>query len=142
MSRLPDWEARLDAYLRETEETPFRWGQHDCAMAACDAVEAITGRNPGAQFRATYGNVIDSVDVVRTFGTPSFEDMVAELAEGYGFVEVIVPRARRGDLVLLDAEYGPTLGVVDLTGENAVFPSSEGRQRRRVLYCRRAWQVG
>ena len=39
MKRLEDWPERLAAYVDAHRDTPFRWGQNDCATFAAGAVE-------------------------------------------------------------------------------------------------------
>lgn len=52
--RLPDWRARLMAYLEEAKTRPFRYGVHDCGLFAAGAVEAMTGRDVAGAVRGTY----------------------------------------------------------------------------------------
>ncbi len=49
--RLPDWQLRLQALIAERLMEPFAWGAHDCCTFACDAVVAITGRDPAEGLR-------------------------------------------------------------------------------------------
>ena len=44
--RLPDWQTRMEAFVRERMHQPFAWGSNDCAIFASDCVMAITGQDP------------------------------------------------------------------------------------------------
>jgi hypothetical protein len=50
-SSLPDWPARLDAFLADRSRQPFEWGVNDCALFAADAVLAMTGVDFAVSFR-------------------------------------------------------------------------------------------
>ena len=52
--RLKNWPSRFAALVASVRARPFEWGKHDCCLWAASAVLAITGRDPGAQWRAGY----------------------------------------------------------------------------------------
>lgn len=44
MNRYPNWDIRLNQYISEVRDTPFKWGVHDCLSFANGAVTAQTGQ--------------------------------------------------------------------------------------------------
>jgi hypothetical protein len=56
-------------------------------------------------------------------------------------LEVPVLMAQRGDVVIIDALLGPTLGIVGMHGEKAVFIAPAGLQEVEVAKCRKAWRI-
>lgn len=140
MARHEAWPSILAGKLEEMAAKPFSWGSHDCALAACDVVLAITGIDLGEPFRGRYTDRAGAIVVLAARG--GLETAVAAIAADAGFLEVPVKRAQRGDVVLLDTVDGPAVGVVDMDGCQAVFPGPEGAARVRLRDCRRAWRVG
>lgn len=57
--------------------------------------------------------------------------------------EVTAPFAQRGDLLLMDTDSGPALGVVSLNGAEGLFKALRGGFISVSLTdVRRAWRVG
>lgn len=56
--------------------------------------------------------------------------------------EVDVPFAQRGDLLLMDTDSGPALGVVSLDGTEGLFKGPRGITKFPVAESLRAWRVG
>lgn len=50
-----------------------------------------------------------------------------------------VKQAQRGDIVLLDSDQGPSLGVC--AGAESWFAGPDGTQFIKTLNCRRAWGI-
>ena len=71
--RLPDWQPRLQALIQARLAAPFAWGEHDCCLFVCDAVQAITGQDlslllaawgtPNAQVDLTGDGQVDGNDM-------------------------------------------------------------------------------
>ncbi len=116
MYRLPDWEARLAAYLEPLRLRAFAWGSHDCCTFAGGAVEVMTGIDPIAEFRGRYSTARGSVRALRKFGAG---DLAATL-DGK-FERVPASLAQRGDIVmssgLLGICLGPFLAAVGAEGD-------------------------
>ena len=43
MNRYPNWQTRLDLYLRTVNQRQFKYGEWDCCLFACDAIQEMTG---------------------------------------------------------------------------------------------------
>ncbi|MFN3231682.1 MAG: DUF6950 family protein [Alphaproteobacteria bacterium] len=134
--RLPDWPERLADTIARLEDEPFRWGRHDCGTFAAECVEAITGADPIAGFRGAYEDEAGAKQALKEIGAGSLYHTLTKL-----FGKSVPPaRARRGDLVLIRTELGPTLFVC--LGEHCVGPGYERAESRRTLDGRHAWRVG
>ena len=88
MSRLPDWEARFDAWVARTDGVAWSDGAMDCALYVAGAVEAITGVDHAARWRG-YADVADGLARLREEGFADHVALVASL-----FPEVPSPRRR------------------------------------------------
>ena len=97
MTRHPDWPARLHALLAQRAVFPFAWGQHDCCLFVCDAIQAMTGHDPAAGLR-TYRTERGALRVLKRHGG------VAGVADARLGPRVPVLAAQVGDagLVTLD----------------------------------------
>lgn len=126
--RLPDWEARLSAYIAEKRSEAFAWGRHDCCTFSAGAVEAITDTDPMPEFRGKYDTALGSA---RALGGRTLEQVLDEK-----FEETPIGFAQRGDLVFFDG----CVGVV--SGDYGWFVAEEGLERVRRPFWAKAWRVG
>lgn len=109
LTRLPDWEDRLAAYLAAKAGEPFAWGVNDCALFACGAIEAMTGDHPGARFAGTYDDAKGAAKVLRLVG----EGTLAKTFSS-SFPEVSPGMAQRGDVVEAQGAVGICMGAFGL----------------------------
>jgi hypothetical protein len=125
MSRLPDWEARLCAYLAEVEARPYEWGQHDCAMFGAGVVLATTGHDFGAVWRGKYTSAASVAKMLRRRG---FEGIEGPFTQALG--EPVAPLlCRRGDVV----SDGKSIGLLwHAGGPVALFVGAEGEREGLV----------
>lgn len=68
MSRLKTWPSRFAALVDEARAKPFAWGSHDCCLWAASAVKAITGRDPGAEWRHGYFTPRAAISILQSIG--------------------------------------------------------------------------
>ncbi len=136
MQRLPDWDARLAAYLEPLRLRAFAWGSHDCCTFTAGAVEAMTGIDPIPEFRGAYDDAIGAARALRTLGQGT---LAATLDRK--FAAIAPALAQRGDIVmtggLLGICWGSFVMVVGREGER------EGLLRldRTEWAEPRAWRV-
>lgn len=136
-ARLPDWEARLAAYLEPLRERPFAWGTHDCCLFCAGAVEAMSGVDPMPEFRGRYTTAIGAERALRRYGAGTLDATLDNK-----FTPVVASLAKRGDIVmsggLLGISMGPHLVAVgrDEAREGLI------RIERRAWDDPLAWRVG
>lgn len=106
MTRKPDWETRLAAYLEPLRARPFAWGQHDCCTFSAGAVAAMTDVDPMPEFRGRYTTAIGSARALRRFGRGT---LAATLDAKFERVEPAL--AQRGDVVMSSGLLGICLGA-------------------------------
>src|SRR5689334_16890400 len=107
VTRRQDWPERLAAWLERARTRPFQYGIWDCCLAAADWVREATGADHAIDYRG-----------YRT-ESGAYRKMKS-IAEG-GVVEVVTRAlgaplssplmAQRGDVVAVQSESGPALGV-------------------------------
>jgi hypothetical protein len=107
IARTHGWQGRLVEYLVRARRTPFKEGQHDCALFAAGAVAAMTGTDIAQGWRGRYRTTAGGMRVLRREG---FSDHVALVA--HHFAEVPVVQARPGDIAVVNSPDGAALGVV------------------------------
>jgi hypothetical protein len=120
--RLPDWDARLAALMRDARHRPFQTAVHDCGTFAADAVAAVTGVDPLASLRQRYRDEAARPD----FAGWSPVAMLRALAIAHGWRRIAWRLAQRGDLALVrGADGAACAAVVDLSGRRlmAVGPT-------------------
>jgi hypothetical protein len=131
MRRLPDWPARLAAYLEQWRERPFAWGGGDCVAFAEGAVHAVTGRRLAVW--PAWHDFDSARGVLRLFGG------LARAVDAH-LPRVPVPLAQRGDVLLVRSGHRH-LAIVDGSG-GWVAPGAAGLVRGPLRQARAAWGVG
>lgn len=143
------WQSLSHKHYIGSRHTPFAWGTHDCCTTVCDHIEAITGVDVYAEFRGTYTDAASAVaSIHKITGGSTVEDAANYVTAKFSIPELLSPLfAQRADVVLYDhpiegGKTEPTLGIVDLTGQYALFTGETGRLRIQLSKCRRAWRIG
>jgi hypothetical protein len=143
LTRHGNWQSLLQKHLESQRDLPFVWSEHDCSMFVADVILAHTGVDIAAEFRGKYTDAASAKEVIHTVtGGSTVEDAAAYVAKQHGMKELTsVLYAQRGDMVILDTEEGPAVGIVHLNGQHAVFVAQDGLHKVEVTKCRRAWRV-
>lgn len=128
MTRKPDWEARLAAYLEPLRARNFAWGTHDCCTFTAGAVLAMTDVDPMPEFRGRYSTAIGSARALSRYGAGT---LAATLDAKF---EAVAPAlAQRGDIVMS----GGLLGIC--LGGFMVAVGREGEREGLVTIPRAQW---
>lgn len=109
MKRLPDWERRLAAYIRDPARQVFAWGTNDCALFVCGAIEAMTGEHPFPEFVGQYDTREGAAKALRDLGKGTLISTF-----NTGFARKKPPFAQRGDVVMSQGALGICLGAEGL----------------------------
>lgn len=120
--RLEGWELRLAALLSEARNRPFEWGAHDCMLFAADAVVALTGRDPAAEYRGAYDSALGASRIADPFG--GYAGLIDHCLAGIGSRLGNMKFAQRGDIALIGTGNGPAAGVV--IGSRVAAPVETG----------------
>lgn len=138
LTRCEDWPERLDAWLGAHKATPFAWGTWDCALAACDWVLVAIGADLAEGLRG-YKTARGAAGAMRRFAGGGLVEVVEKVAARNGIAEVAPSYAQRGDVVLIESDRGPALGVAIETGIVCAGPGGLVRRLRRDAV--RAWRI-
>lgn len=143
LKRFDDWPGRLLALIAERRAVPFAWGRHDCALFACDAVEAMTGVDPAKGLRGTYRSAPGARRALKDFAGGGITATARKIAKAHGCPEVPVLLARRGDLAIVATGQsdGPRLSLGVVMGEEVMVPGVHGMAAVPVGGARRAWRI-
>ncbi|MGO4815256.1 hypothetical protein AB4156_37720 [Cupriavidus sp. 2MCAB6] len=133
MQRLEDWPTRLAEFIEARHERVFSWGDSDCSLFVCDAIEAMTGADPGARWRGLYSSEKGARRVLRDNGGVSG---IASLVLGS---PVPVALAGRGDVVLVDTPHGEALALC--LGGLIAAQGQEGIEFHPMTAAKAAWKV-
>ena len=131
--RLPDWQTRMEAFVRERTDAPFVWGVNDCAIFASDFVMAVTGQDPapaGLRKHRTAKQAYRSIE--RHGGLPAIATLALGEPIGAAFAGV-------GDVVLVSAGKRDALAICN--GATALTPSAIGLVAVPMAGARMAWRV-
>lgn len=131
--RFPDWHARLIALIEERRAQPFVWGVNDCCLWPADAVLAMTGNDPAADFRGAYCNPRGAHDVLSKLGGMA--------AAGARCGQEIPPLcAQVGDVGLVSSDGKRDRGAVCI-GEQWLAVVKDGLGLVDLKCATKAWRV-
>ncbi len=133
LTRLIDWPERLAKLIAHAGRQKFCLGTHDCCFFVADCIFAMTGTDPAHDVR---GMPIKAI--LKRYGGVGF--LAAIKASDYQMKTISTRAARRGDICLLNAGRGETLGVC--LGARVACPGAEGLVFYPLLAAERAWMVG
>lgn len=143
MERLEHWEQALNAFVSNHRDRPFAWGQWDCILMACSAVEAITGADPASAYRGRYGDAQGAARALREIGLGTLIRTMNAT-----FPRRAVSKARRGDLVMAAGAAGVCIGAEAVfVGEERLAEAAGISMREGLVTIPRAlwskaWTVG
>lgn len=142
MTRLPDWEARLSAYVAAVRDRPFEWGEHDCSLFAASSAEAMTGTDLAAAYRGAYSDREGAAVALRKHGAGTLLRTLSAALERRK-----PSKARRGDFMWFKGAVGVCMGRDALfVGEEhlanaAGVPPRIGLIAIPRALCTKAWAV-
>lgn len=147
MIRFDDWPFRLSAHIKAASGRPFSWGTHDCCVWACDGILAMTGVDPMVDLRGKYSTAIGAARALKAFSGGGLDETAEHIGSLLHAPEIPVLTAGRGDCVIADVMTpegmtGPALGLVGMSGREAMFAGLNGLTAVPLSQCRRAWRVG
>lgn len=136
MTRLPDWEERLGAYIASVRDRPHVWGEHDCILHGASAAEAQTGVDIAEAYRGKYADRKSAAAILKAQGKGTLlRTLNATLSKRRPAM------ARRGDLVWFEGSVGVCLGrEAAFVGEELLAESAGVAMREGlVMIPRRLW---
>lgn len=140
LTRYHDWPERLSQILSTANAAGFQWGTLDCALSVCNCIRAMTGEDPGADYRGKYSDEAGALAITG----PDLGAFIAGIAASYSMEEIVpVTFARRGNVVLVDnGTPQGALGIVSLDGRYAACMGDSKMLHVHMHRWKRAWRVG
>lgn len=137
MKRLPDWPARLHAFVDGTKRQEFAWDRHNCAQWAIGAVKSITGEDIATEYRGKFKSAKGAVGTMKRSGFTNLADMAAFILP-----EIHISQARIGDIAAIpdNSPFGYTLGIIN--GETILVLGEKSMGIEPLFHASRAFQVG
>lgn len=133
----PEWHSRLSDYIDSVRHRPFVYGEHDCALFAAGAIEAVTGIDPAAALRGKYKTRLGGLRLLKKLGFANHAEFAASL-----FEEMHPSRAQIGDIAAIELGGGAiSLGVVQGTRIFVLRPDVQGMATVDLLTASKAFRV-
>ena len=126
------WRERLDALIAARMPAPFAWGTHDCCLFAADAVLAQTGEDPAAEFRGTYADARQALELLTELG-----GLTAVAGRAGEPVQALC--AQVGDIGLVEHDGRELLAVC--AGPVWLVPAEQGLAALPIDAATSAWRV-
>ncbi|MCO4316350.1 hypothetical protein M8997_004075 [Phyllobacterium sp. 21LDTY02-6] len=132
------WRPALAEYIDASMQKPFQWSEHDCALFAAGAVEAMTGEDFAAPYRGKYKSLKGGLGLLKRKGFANHAELAASLLE-----EIPISLASVGDIAAVKVSTGGfyALGVVNGPRIYLCRPDSLGLGTADLLTAERAFRV-
>lgn len=130
--RAANWEQIL--FEEVDKHHVFEWGKKDCALFVADIVEKMTGIDYAEPFRGKYSTEKGAYMALKKYGHGSLENWVDS-----NFKEVKPTKAKRGDVVVHESEWGKALGIC--VGKKFAAQGFSGVVLNDMVHALRAWEV-
>ncbi len=137
LKRHVQWPEAFASEIAHAYRLPFVWGSNDCCLFACNCILAITGVDVAAPFRG-YRTRQEAMVVLEKLG--GVGGVAETVARNHDIRMIPALLARRGDVCLLNAGRGDTLGVC--IGDWIVAPGPKTLTAFPLLQGIRAWEIG
>ena len=143
LQRKTEWAGALDAFFGERHASAFRYGQHDCALFACDAIFVMTGIDIAHEFRGRYKTRKAAMDAAKAVtGTASVLAIAKHVTTNFDMREIAPNMLQRGDVAMIRrGARDHSLGVVSLTGRTIIVPSATGTVEIALDLALTGWRV-
>jgi len=134
MGRLADWPDRLQDHIEKWRNKKFRWGTADCSMFVLQAEKAMYGESRFQDFVGSYRSEKGSQVALAELGMGTLKETLDDRLE-----PILVKRAMRGDVALIDTPEGDALSLV--IGQQLAAMSKEGLIFLPLQAAKKAWRV-
>jgi len=131
--RVPDWPARLGAFVAHHFTLPFAWGSQDCGTFSADWGLQLAGEDLLAELRGPRRHERDGIRQARALGG------VPAIMARAGLVSIAPALAQRGDWLWLPQGRRRVLAVC--TGLLAAAPGRHGLEQGSPMAAVMAWRL-
>lgn len=109
MIRSDQWPKLLVSFIESHRVRPFCWGENDCCLFAADWIREATGRDIASDYRGKYSSALSASRILADEG--GVVGVFRKAAEREGMVVVAPSMVQRGDIIALNSDREPLLGV-------------------------------
>lgn len=121
---------KLEAFLLDRRNAPFKWGENDCCLFVADAVKALHGIDYAKELRGYTTRFGAARRIYKAGGLSSIVDaMLSPISPAL---------ARRGDVVMFVAQDGEALGLC--VGSKFAAAGLDGVRFFGLEHAKRAWR--
>ena len=129
MRRKKNWQAILFDAVRAAKQNEFKYGKHDCCLAAANIVQAITDVDLMEGFRGKYRSAAGAARWIKSEGCTTLTDAVGARVIAAGGEAIGPAYAGTGDIVITDKAIhdqiqGEAVGIC--VGRKFLFPGETG----------------
>lgn len=136
--RLDNWEQVYFEWLEVSMKKPFKRGEWDCMICACDVIEKMTGTYLSEGLIGSYSNKSEADKIIKDhYG---LENWISLIMLENNWPEIPILFAQRGDLLML--KFGTYLVPSICIGQFSVLLSSKGLRYYQINKAFRAWRIG
>lgn len=131
--RQQDWPTKLNRFIASQSAVPFAWGERDCCLFVCDAIQSFTGSDPGERWRGMYSSFKGAQRLIQN------NDGVSGLARIAFGDPIPSALAQRGDVVLVDTPKGEALAIC--VGDKMAAQGDAGIVFMPMTAAKAAWKI-
>lgn len=134
MKRFENWPSRLAAAIEASRGRAFSWGEHDCLLFAAGVVRELTGVDLAADWRGRYDSKAKAAHYLAELG-----GLDTVVTRALGAPRPFVTLAQRGDVVMVQTDEGPALGICN--GASAACAGRAGLVSKPMGEWLLVWKV-
>ena len=115
LSRVPNWDAELEAWANAKRREPWAWGETDCGNLTRQALRVVYGCSVVQTWRPLYNSRTEAIRWLRELGKP-----LSQYFLDYGATVVPIAGLQGGDIVQFTQQWRVP---IHLRGMPSVIPS-------------------
>jgi len=137
VKKLPDWQMRFRAYLKENRGRDFEWGEWDCCIFANGCLKVISGKDV-IPATLKWHDELSAMKAIRDYGE-TLDKALDKAAVAAGMYSVAKQYVTTGDLVVVLNDNKPVAGISD--GVRVISPSDGGYAFSLPTLIEGAWRI-
>lgn len=121
VNKIDGWERRADELIKHYLDTPFRWGDSDCACFVSDMMKTVCGYDPIAPYRGQWKDEKTARAALVKYAKGGFHELF------FGLTEIKNHKmAMRGDVGIMRMNKRDYCGVVAMNGKSFLVRRDNG----------------
>lgn len=129
MNRKDNWKENLAKYFAKCEARKFKWGEHDCVLAAAGAADVVYGTTIRKELKGLYTGKTGALKAINDMGNGSLWVAAHKYLQKLGFEHAPVGFVGAGDIIGAYNQDGrEMMGIMEDYG-TATFVGPDGLAR-------------